>query len=246
MAHSTPRYDSYRPDGQTSRLNTDLRRGGAWTPGLSTASHAQTNSRTVRHDTPTIPQSIEVNEDDRPKVPQIYHREIDRLIGRTVRAYRLVINYQRDCSGGHRWMPEHIEMIHEAGKKIQTDREALESLRLGLVRGDDAAVVGQVRDAAHALRDYCEEIQELVQVHERVPVFNGKKLEWCGQGRSVRVQFRDALGERRDMGGIQRVGGHVRHEPPVKQLDASPRTQPDRYDGSVRRGFFASDTWRPT
>ncbi|KAL5376370.1 hypothetical protein PMIN02_011814 [Paraphaeosphaeria minitans] len=239
-------YNSYRPDGPTSRLDANLRRGDTWTPGPSPASHAQINSRTVRHDTPNHTQSIEPNGSGRPKAPQVYDRGIDRLIVRTVRAYRLVISYQWDCPTGHRWMPEHIDLIHEAGKMIETDRSALESLRLGLVRGDDAAVAGQIHDAAHALRDYCEEIQELVRMHERAPVFNGKDLEWGGQGRSVEVPFRDAFGEKGDVEGIQRVAGRGRHEPPVKQRDPSPRTQPERYDGSGRRGYFASDTWRPT
>lgn len=243
MAHSGPRYDSYRPYDPTSRQDIDIRRGYTWTPGPFPASHDQPHSFKTRHHNPSVTQSTEPREGDRPKVPQVYDREIDRLIGRTIRAYRLVTNYQRDCPTGHRWMPDHIEMILLTGENLETDREALESLRLRLARDGGAGVVGEVRGAAYALRNYCEEVQELIRGHERVPMFDGKEWEWDGQGRSV---GRNPFFETGGMDGVRQVAGRARHESPVEQRHLSPLAQPGRHNsGGIRRearGYFATDT----
>ncbi|KAF2449367.1 hypothetical protein P171DRAFT_427571 [Karstenula rhodostoma CBS 690.94] len=250
MAHSSATYDSYRPNRPTNRLDMNLRRGDSWTPDSHPASHDQTNSFTAWHHTPSIVQSIEPHDGGHPEVPEVYDREIDSLVGRTIRAYRLVINYQRDCPTGLRWMPEHIEMIHEAGKSLQTDREALDSLRVGLARGEDAVLIGRVRAAAHTLRDCCWEVQELIRVHEQVPVFHGKAERVEEHGDFVSPQFRDPFVETGSREGIRRVAGRARLETPMEQRDPSLPTQPGRSDGSGRPGeggrYFASDTWRPT
>lgn len=92
---------------------------------------------------------MDLAEDGRPKIPQVYDSEIDRLIGRTIRAYQLVVNYRHACPTGGRWMPEHIDMIRVAGGKLETDRDVLESMRLGLVHGEEAGLVNHIRSAAH-------------------------------------------------------------------------------------------------
>ena len=214
----------------------------SWTPDNSSSPRARTSSLTVRHDTPTTQRSVNLADDGRPKIPQVYDSEIDRLAGRTIRAYRLVVNYQRDCPTGYRWTSEHIDTIREAGSHLETDREALESIRLGLVHGEERALVEQIRGAAHALRDHCEVIQDLIREHEQLPVFGGEHIEWAVSADTKSLQFRDPY-EEEDI--IQRLAGRVRRGTPVEHR--YPQAQRHNVKATHRETtrYFASDTWRP-
>ena len=54
---------------------------------------------------------------------------IDELIGRTSRAYKVVINYGRDSRGGYRWCPEDIAQVRTMGAYLDDDIRGLYQLR---------------------------------------------------------------------------------------------------------------------
>jgi hypothetical protein len=247
MAHSDPRYDSYRPDC-SSRLGINLRKDDCWTPTSKPATHLP-SSLTARHHIPDILQSIEDHEEGSFKLPRVYDREVDRLIGRTVRAYRLVVNYQRACPTGRRWTPEHIQMIKEAGKTLESDMISLESLRGILAYGEDAVVIAKLCSEAYALRDRCWLIQDLIKIHEQVPRFYGGVVEVHEHDSSVILQFRNPFVETVGLEGVEQAAMCVRRDTPVELRDQYPLTQLERHNGNGRRrdrrGYFASDSWRP-
>ncbi|KAJ4359697.1 uncharacterized protein N0V89_000253 [Didymosphaeria variabile] len=240
-------YKSYQLFGPTNRLESNLRKGDYWTPNSERVPR-QGNTSSVpaapsnAHDNPYIDQSTEEHGEGGHRLPIVYDREIESLIGRTIRAYRLVVDYERACPIGRRWIPEHIRMIQEAGKYLESDRVVLNSLRATLARGGDAVPVGKIRANAHDLRDYCREILELIKAHEQFPLIDG---------RAVGVQFRDHFAEAEGVKSIQHDASRERSETPVRLRDRSSLAQPDKYIGSGRRGDGRGfgggyDSWRPT
>ncbi|KAL1594521.1 hypothetical protein SLS60_010281 [Paraconiothyrium brasiliense] len=198
------KYESYQHFEPTDRHNSNLRKGEYWTPDTEYAPHERNTSRVPSntHDEPYI-ESIEKYEEGSHRLPIAYDRDIDRLIGRTIRAYRLVVDYERACPTGHRWIPEHIRMIKEAGRYLESDRVSLDGLRAVLAHGGDAVRVEQLRANAHDLRDYCWEILDLIKTHEKIPFI---------YGHAVGVQFRDPFTEADGIESDQQNGRRERSD----------------------------------
>lgn len=95
--------------------------------------------------------------------------EIDRLMGRTSRAYKVVINYEKDSCGGYRWCPEDIAQIREMGQDLDDDIRGLYQWhRVILQRGkDNRAMMEEVDKIAEKLRELCEGLQSLISATER-------------------------------------------------------------------------------
>lgn len=175
MAHRFPKYDAYRP-GATDRLASALQRGDRYTPDTEGTS-AESNDSPVApwnpsyspNPAPHATRHQEARVDSYMNTPRVYDPAIDGLIGRTIRAYYLVVDYQRACPEGRRWSTEHIEMIRHAGEHLDSDRAALREMRATLTQGGDAVPVSKIRYKAKKLRTYCLEIQDLIKVHEQVP-----------------------------------------------------------------------------
>lgn len=180
MAHRASKYDAYRPEAPTSRLEGALRRGDHYTPDGETSSDDYSSYSSDASIAPwKPPHSSDAARDTRNpnyrgielyNLPSVYDPAIDDLIGRTLRAYHLVVKYKDACPDGRRWSPEHIEMIRQAGKNLDFDASDLRRMH-GTLRNTS---VNRIRYEAHKLRDYCREIQDLIKVHEQHPVAHNR------------------------------------------------------------------------
>jgi hypothetical protein len=98
----------------------------------------------------------------------LWPASLESLMGRTTRAYDLVINYARDCPEGVRWNRDAIARVYRAGKHLHGDirvlkhweREAKE------VRLDDGdwAVIEEDEEKVWRL---CERVQRVIKETER-------------------------------------------------------------------------------
>lgn len=84
----------------------------------------------------------------------LWPASLTALIGRTTRAYDVVINYTRDSEGGTRWSVEDIARVHYAGKQLHTVIRVLEAWE---------SVDEQERDVAQ-IKDYGKDVRELCEV----------------------------------------------------------------------------------
>lgn len=86
-------------------------------------------------------------------------------MGRTSRAYDLVVNYHRDCEGGQRWSRENIVHIHDLGKHLHSNIRALKRQRRSIAQSklQDEAALRDVHENAETMREYCEQIQAVIR-----------------------------------------------------------------------------------
>jgi DNA-binding protein H-NS len=94
------------------------------------------------------------------------------LISRTTRAYDLVIHYDRDSHGGIRWSREDIDRIHHVGRYLHSDVSDLKHQQKAIAEEgkQDAVAIDEIRNRTENLREYCEQIQDLIKNLERVPL----------------------------------------------------------------------------
>jgi hypothetical protein len=106
-----------------------------------------------------------------PQTPQLWDEHLD-LISRTTRAYDLVIHYNRDSNGGHRWSSEDIDHSHHVGRYLHGDMRNLEHWKEVIAKEGkkDAFTMDRIRDDVENLRKYCEQIQDVIRETERVPL----------------------------------------------------------------------------
>jgi hypothetical protein len=104
-----------------------------------------------------------------PPLPQMWDSQIDELMGRTSRAYKVVINYARDSYGGYRWCPEDVDQIRKMGASLDDDIRGLYQWRRVVAkRGrDNRTMMRRVEEDAERLRELCEGIQALISATER-------------------------------------------------------------------------------
>lgn len=174
-----------------------------------------------------------------PYLPRVYSPEIDGLANRAIRAYLLVINYERDCPDGRRWTPEHIDEIRWVGKYLQADHTALLKMRAALQRGDDAVSVSKIRAEAKHLREYCKETQALIKKHEQDPVFNKRPVDVDRDGRS----FESAM--QGTSTGYDGANGHHHATSEYGRSDKQLlHTSINAFVDNVESGSHAADYWR--
>ncbi|KAF1977444.1 hypothetical protein BU23DRAFT_550755 [Bimuria novae-zelandiae CBS 107.79] len=230
MSHRYGQADTYRPSTPITRVDTTSRHYDDDNPN-----NTRLPSRD-HHDTPDTAHGLGNREDYDPgRLPQVYDRSIDLLVGRTLRAYQLVVDYERACPTGHRWTPEHIEMIRHAGRNLELDRAAIENMRATLAQGGDAVPINKIRADAEELRRYCLEIQDLINVHEQKPVVHAQAVEIDSYGRPV---------------GITHEGGYERGETSAEpHCDSGTDTPRGRLPGNrgerkYGRRSGKADCWR--
>jgi hypothetical protein len=138
-------------------------------PPLPLANNSYTNPnlipvtprRNVSHCSPSP--EPDVHDEDGDPDPQLWDTGLDSLMGRTARAYDLVINYERDSSGGERWSRESIAYVHRAGKDLHNDIRLLKSWK-----HDPSADTQHdlIRIDARNVRMLCEYVQEIISETE--------------------------------------------------------------------------------
>jgi hypothetical protein len=98
-------------------------------------------------------------DDDEYNGPQLWDPSLDKLMGRTARAYDLVINYERDSEGGKRWSYADIVRIHRTGKQLHNNISALKAWQRCAATDLDHRLIAE--DAAKT-RELCEVVQNLI------------------------------------------------------------------------------------
>ncbi|KAF1845129.1 uncharacterized protein K460DRAFT_103542 [Cucurbitaria berberidis CBS 394.84] len=115
-------------------------------------------------------QTVKRNKPDRDEeqLPQLWDTELDDLMGRTSRAYDVVVNYERDSEGGQRWSREDIALIRDLGKYIWDDLRAMKKWQRTVAeQGDvDEDTMRQIFDDADKMHAYCSEIQATIREKE--------------------------------------------------------------------------------
>ncbi|KAJ4295384.1 hypothetical protein N0V90_007396 [Kalmusia sp. IMI 367209] len=212
---------TYSPDAQQRDQrsypprNTPLQ-GDHWVPDRKPATHQDNPrfhhgaSRTQRKPS-SFAQSVDTQVRDNPDLPRLWDREIDQLAGRTLRAYNLVVNYQTACPNGHRWTPEHIGMIRETGKDLENERRALDDWREHAARFDissDIVTMDRIQSDAARLRDYCLEVQHMINSLEQHIAIYKYPVEVDGDGQPVGIQIRGAAAAAESMTGVHQEEGN--------------------------------------
>jgi hypothetical protein len=96
--------------------------------------------------------------------PELWSASLDALMGRTARAYDLVINYERDSEGGKRWSPRDIAHIHKTGKNLHGNIRALKAWERCHPDDRDYRLMDE---DAKKVRNVCEVVQRLIQDTEK-------------------------------------------------------------------------------
>jgi hypothetical protein len=104
--------------------------------------------------------------------PPVWDDHFNSLMHRTVRAYDLVMNYDRDSNGGTRWSRENIEHIRDIGAYLHGDVRALQHRQEVIAKEgeQDGFTMNRVRADIQNMQKYCEQIQHVIKNTERVPL----------------------------------------------------------------------------
>jgi hypothetical protein len=107
---------------------------------------------------------------------RLWPTSLDTLMGRTSRAYDLVINYVRDSRGGTRWDTDGIERVYIAGKFLHDDVRVLRHWKHQVAEhgGADDDMMGKIEEDVKNVRSLCEEVQRIIGETER-------KGDWEGE-----------------------------------------------------------------
>lgn len=110
---------------------------------------------------------------------RLWDEDLNSLMHRTIRAYDLVVNYDRDSHGGTRWSREDIARIRDVGAYLHGDvRDLKHWSEVVAKEGEqDAYTMDKIRDDVENLRKYCDQIQAIIRDTERVPLRQRMKRE---------------------------------------------------------------------
>lgn len=110
---------------------------------------------------------------------RLWDEDLNSLMHRTIRAYDLVVNYDRDSYGGTRWSREDIARIRDVGAYLHGDvRDLKHWSEVVAKEGEqDAYTMDKIRDDVENLRKYCDQIQAIIRDTERVPLRQRMKRE---------------------------------------------------------------------
>lgn len=102
----------------------------------------------------------------------MFDEDLDHFFQRTIRAYELVRSYRRDCLGGTRWTHDSIEEIRKFGIDLHDDVFALRGRQRVFVerREEDKFEMEHIRHDTEKVRRYCEELMDLINGLERIPL----------------------------------------------------------------------------
>jgi hypothetical protein len=120
-----------------------------------------------------------------PLSPPSYHNiplwdhSLEELMGRTTRAYDLVINYARDSSGGQRWSPQDSLHVQSVGKYLHNNVRILKYWQ----RADPEEIDwAQIKLDVENVRLLCEDVQWAICSSEKNMVGEwemGRTREWA-------------------------------------------------------------------
>jgi hypothetical protein len=100
--------------------------------------------------------------------PQFWDPSLDKLMGRTARAYDLVVAYERDSEGGKRWSHDAIVHIHKTGKHLHNYIRALKAWKRCAVSDLNHHLIDE---DSRKTRELCEVLQDLIAETENKPSF---------------------------------------------------------------------------
>jgi hypothetical protein len=156
--------DSYRPPNGNNRRWTPPRARPEASPNYHDLDVNRTplHSRHSRISDATVPA----------QQPRIWDDNLDVLMHRTIRAYDLVVDYENASHGGTRWSREDIQRIGSIGARLHGDVRALKHWNDVIEKQgeQDRFTMGKLRDDIENLRNYCEQIQDVIKETERVPL----------------------------------------------------------------------------
>ncbi|KAI4944110.1 hypothetical protein J4E91_008965 [Alternaria rosae] len=106
---------------------------------------------------------------------RLWDEDLNSLMHRTIRAYDLVVNYNRDSHGGTRWSRKDIDRIRDVGAYLHGDVRDLKHWSAVVAKEgeQDAYTMDKIRDDVENLRKYCAQIQDTIKDTERVPLRQG-------------------------------------------------------------------------
>jgi len=153
--------DSYRPPYNSNRQ---------WTPASAPSETALNYDDADVNRIPINPRRS--NAAVPAQSSRLWDEDLNSLMHRTIRAYDLVVNYDRDSYGGTRWSREDIARIRDVGAYLHGDvRDLKHWSEVVAKEGEqDAYTMDKIRDDVENLRKYCEQIQAIIRDTERVPL----------------------------------------------------------------------------
>ena len=103
------------------------------------------------------------------ELPKLWDDDLEQLMGRTLRAYDLVIDYDRDSEGGTRWSDKDIADIYDIGKHLHGDRQNLTEWQRKVARAGKPTntMLRDIRDDANDMRILCLRVQLSIRQRER-------------------------------------------------------------------------------
>lgn len=104
---------------------------------------------------------------------RLWPASLDDLMGRTSRAYDLVINYYRDSAGGTRWNADGIESVYTAGRFLHDDVRVLRHWKRQVAEygGADEDMMRKIEEDVEKVRNVCEEVQSVIEETEQKPAW---------------------------------------------------------------------------
>jgi len=102
----------------------------------------------------------------------VFDKDLDLFFSRTLRAYELVRSYRRDCVRGTRWTRNGVEAVRRLGIDLHDNvfslrrrqREFEQRRERGELEMED------IRDEVQKVRRYCEDVMDLINNLERIPL----------------------------------------------------------------------------
>jgi hypothetical protein len=186
-----------------------------------------------------------------PRPPQLWDPALDDLMGRTTRAYDLVINYARDSDGGTRWSATDIARIHETGKYLHANIRALKAWQRCAAKDWDYF---RIQDDEDVVREMCEVVQGLIDGTERKTGWEmgGKGNRVLGQGGAKQEDgdkdMQDVNGQENSkigLPGTKRQRKADRHERTQKRSKVTKRRPSPRRAPRQQRQAREAESFQP-
>jgi hypothetical protein len=100
--------------------------------------------------------------------PQLWPPTLDDLIGPVMRAYDVVVNYERDCPTGTRWSKAGIDRVHKLGKYLHADVGVLRGWKRQVHEfGDaDARMMRKITEDWQRVEKTCLEVKRAIDEEE--------------------------------------------------------------------------------
>lgn len=166
-----PGYKHYRADCDTYPETS-------WTTSEHNDSRRATKIPRRHHESPRA--TPDHTRDEQYLMEHMFTENLASLMGRTYRAYMLVIDYEKDCPDGHRWYPRDIEKIRKFGQDLRSNIGAVKHSQK-ILRKQGFLATSEIEDSAtriEEVRRLCNRVQDHIRETEQVPA---RQLQYTGR-----------------------------------------------------------------